>query len=114
MIHGTYDEYWQSRNIPKDLRDITHPVLIVASWFDAQDFRGPFRMYRSIEEKNPACNEEPGQRHAPGGSRAHPSFVTVRVISGGRHKGLSIIPLRTSSTPTRIRRSTGSYVSHHR
>ena len=28
-------------------------MLIVASWFDAQDFRGPFRMYRSIEEKNP-------------------------------------------------------------
>ena len=53
MTHGTYDEYWQSRNVPKDLHDITHPVLIVASWFDAQDFRGPFRMYRSIEEKNP-------------------------------------------------------------
>jgi len=53
MIHGTYDEYWQSRNVPKDLHNITHPVLIVASWFDAQDFRGPFRMYRSIEEKNP-------------------------------------------------------------
>ena len=53
MVHGTYDEYWQSRNVPKDLHGITHPVLIVASWFDAQDFRGPFRMYRSIEEKNP-------------------------------------------------------------
>jgi uncharacterized protein len=54
MTHGTYDEYWQSRNVPKDLNAITHPVLIVASWFDAQDFRGPFRMYRSIEAKNPA------------------------------------------------------------
>ena len=40
MTHGTYDEYWQSRNVPKDLDGITHPVLIVASWFDAQDFYG--------------------------------------------------------------------------
>lgn len=52
MTHGTYDEYWQSRNVPKDLERITHPVLIVASWFDAQDFYGPFRMHRAIEEKN--------------------------------------------------------------
>lgn len=52
MRHGTYDEYWQARNVPKDLVNITHPVLIVASWFDAQDFHGPFRMYRAIEEKN--------------------------------------------------------------
>ena len=29
-------------------------MLIVASWFDAQDFHGPFRMYRAMKEKNPA------------------------------------------------------------
>ena len=54
MAHGTYDEYWQARNVPKDLVDIKHPVLIVAAWFDAQDFYGPFRMYRAMKEKNPA------------------------------------------------------------
>ena len=53
MTHGTYDAYWQSRNVPKDLTGISHPVLIVGAWFDAQDFRGPWRMYRAIEEKNP-------------------------------------------------------------
>src|SRR5580765_681138 len=53
MTHGTYDDYWQSRNVPKDLDHVTHPVLIVASWFDAQDFYGPFRMYRAMKEKNP-------------------------------------------------------------
>ncbi len=52
MIHGTYDEYWQARNVPKDLYNIKFPVLIVAGWFDDQDFYGPFRMQRSIEEKN--------------------------------------------------------------
>jgi uncharacterized protein len=54
MAHGTYDEYWQARNVPKDLEHIDHPVLIVAAWFDAQDFYGPFRMYRAMKEKNPA------------------------------------------------------------
>ena len=53
MSHPTYDEYWQARNVPKDLDNVTHPVLIVASWFDAQDFHGPFRMYRAMKEKNP-------------------------------------------------------------
>jgi putative CocE/NonD family hydrolase len=53
VMHGTYDEYWQSRNVPKDLNHINHPVLIVAGWFDAQDFYGPFRMYRALVEKNP-------------------------------------------------------------
>jgi hypothetical protein len=28
------------------------PVLIVAGWFDDQDFYGPFRMFHAIEEKN--------------------------------------------------------------
>ena len=53
MTHGTYDEYWQSRNVPKDLKNINHPVLIVAGWFDAQDFYGPFRMYKTMLENNP-------------------------------------------------------------
>lgn len=53
MQHGTYDDYWRSRNVPKSLDHITHPVLIVAGWFDAEDFYGPFRMFRAIEEKNP-------------------------------------------------------------
>src|SRR5712664_308210 len=54
MAHSTYDEYWQARNVPKDLDHVTHPVLIVAAWFDAQDFYGPFRLYRAMKEKNPA------------------------------------------------------------
>jgi len=54
MTHPTYDEYWQARNVPKDLAGIAHPVLIVAAWFDAQDFYGPFRMYRALKEKSPA------------------------------------------------------------
>jgi putative CocE/NonD family hydrolase len=54
MTHGSYDAYWQAKNIPKDLNNITFPVLIVAGWFDDQDFYGPFRMFHAIEEKNKA------------------------------------------------------------
>ena len=53
MSHPTYDDYWQSRNVPKDLDRVAHPVLIVAAWFDAQDFYGPFRMYTALKDKNP-------------------------------------------------------------
>jgi uncharacterized protein len=53
MIHGTYDDYWQARSIPRHLKNISHPVLIVGAWFDAQDFYGPFQMYRAMQEYNP-------------------------------------------------------------
>jgi uncharacterized protein len=52
MQHGTYDEYWKSRNVPKDLGGVHHPVLIVAGWFDAEDFYGPFRMHRVLKQAN--------------------------------------------------------------
>jgi putative CocE/NonD family hydrolase len=53
MVHGTYDEYWQARNVPKDLHGIRHPVLLVGTWFDAQDFWGPFRMHAALVANNP-------------------------------------------------------------
>jgi putative CocE/NonD family hydrolase len=53
MTHGTYDEYWQARHVPKDLTNITFPVLVVAGWFDAEDHYGPFMMYRALKDKNP-------------------------------------------------------------
>jgi uncharacterized protein len=82
MSHPTYDEYWQARNVPKDLAGIKHPVLIVAAWFDAQDFYGPFRMYRALEEKNPANKTtlvvgpwlHGGWARGPGSSLGHIAF----------------------------------------
>jgi len=53
MQHGTYDEYWRARHVPKDLHNIRFPVLVVGGWFDAEDHYGPFMMYRALEEKNP-------------------------------------------------------------
>lgn len=51
--HGDYDEYWQKRNCLKYLNNIAQPTLIVAAWFDAEDFYGPMSAYCTIEKNNP-------------------------------------------------------------
>jgi uncharacterized protein len=84
MTHPTYDAYWQARNVPKDLGGIDHPVLIVAAWFDAQDFYGPFRMYRAMKEKNPANKTtlvvgpwlHGGWARGPGDTLGHINFAS--------------------------------------
>jgi len=53
MEHGTYDEYWQNQNALNYLKDIKHPILNVAGWFDAEDFYGPMSIYYTIEKENP-------------------------------------------------------------
>jgi len=53
MEHGDYDEYWKKQDVLQHLKNITHPILNVAGWFDAEDFYGPMSIYYTIEEKNP-------------------------------------------------------------
>ncbi len=53
MEHGDYDEYWKERNILKHLTNIHVPVLNIAGWFDAEDYRGPLEIYKTIENENP-------------------------------------------------------------
>ena len=53
MEHGDYDEYWNKQDVLQYLNDITHPILNVAGWFDAEDFYGPMSIYYTIEKKNP-------------------------------------------------------------
>ncbi len=53
MEHGDYDEYWRKRDVLQHLGHISQPVLNVAAWFDAEDFRGPLSIYDTIEKKNP-------------------------------------------------------------
>ena len=52
MEHGNYDAYWQEQNVLQYLNNITHPILNVAGWFDAEDFYGPMSIYYTIEKKN--------------------------------------------------------------
>ncbi len=54
--HETYDEYWQSKNVLKDLTNVGHSVLNVVGWFDAEDYYGPLKIYYTIEENNPGID----------------------------------------------------------
>ncbi|GJQ21161.1 MAG: glutaryl-7-ACA acylase [Bacteroidia bacterium] len=53
MKHGTYDEYWQSRNVPQHMNRVKPAVMTVAGWFDSEDPWGAANIYRSIESRNP-------------------------------------------------------------
>ncbi|MEW6702220.1 MAG: CocE/NonD family hydrolase [Bacteroidota bacterium] len=54
LKHGTYDEFWQSRNNLPHFKSVKPAVLIVGGWYDSEDLYGPLNIYKSIEEKNPA------------------------------------------------------------
>src|SRR5687767_627481 len=51
--HGTYDEFWQARNVLPHLKKVTPAVMVVGGWFDAEDLYGPLNIYRAIEKNNP-------------------------------------------------------------
>jgi uncharacterized protein len=53
MEHGTYDQFWQQRNIIPHLKNVKTAVLSVAGWFDAEDPYGPLKIYQSLERENP-------------------------------------------------------------
>jgi putative CocE/NonD family hydrolase len=40
MQHGTYDEYWQARDLRRHLKNIKPAVMTVGGWFDAEDLFG--------------------------------------------------------------------------
>ncbi len=52
MQHGDYDEYWKKQDVLQHLKNIKHPILNVAGWFDAEDFYGPMSIYYTVEKKN--------------------------------------------------------------
>jgi putative CocE/NonD family hydrolase len=51
--HPNYDEFWQSRAVPPDLKGIKHRVLVVGGWFDAEDLYGPFAVYKALKKQDP-------------------------------------------------------------
>jgi putative CocE/NonD family hydrolase len=53
--HGTYDEYWQARNVLPHLKKITPAVMVVGGWFDAEDLYGPLKTYEAIEKNTPGA-----------------------------------------------------------
>lgn len=53
MEHGTYDDYWKSRNMIPHLKNIKPTVMTVAGWFDSEDKYGAAHVYRQIEQSSP-------------------------------------------------------------
>jgi uncharacterized protein len=53
MRHGTYDEFWQSRNLRPHLKQIKPAVLTVGGWFDAENLFGAQQVFKSIEKAGP-------------------------------------------------------------
>jgi uncharacterized protein len=50
--HGTYDDFWQARNILPHLKNVAPAVMITGGWFDAEDLYGTLNIYQEIEKKN--------------------------------------------------------------
>ena len=54
MQHGTYDDYWKSRDVIRHLKNIKPAVMTVAGWFDSEDKYGAAHLYGQIERSNPS------------------------------------------------------------
>jgi uncharacterized protein len=55
MKHGTYDSFWQERNLRPHLKNIKPAVLNVGGWFDAEDLFGTLGVYHSVESSSPGA-----------------------------------------------------------
>jgi len=55
MQHGTYDDFWKSRNLRQHLKNIKPAVMTVGGWFDAENLFGALETYRSIETTSPGA-----------------------------------------------------------
>jgi putative CocE/NonD family hydrolase len=55
MKHGTYDEFWQARDLRPHLKNIQPAVMTVGGWFDAEDLFGALNTYQRIEANSPGA-----------------------------------------------------------
>jgi putative CocE/NonD family hydrolase len=55
MRHGSYDEFWQARDIRRHLRGIKPAVLTVGGWYDAENLFGALETYRNVEASSPGA-----------------------------------------------------------
>ncbi len=53
MRHGTYDEFWQTRDIRRHLNGIKPAVLTVGGWYDAENLFGALETYKKVEASSP-------------------------------------------------------------
>ncbi|MGA3129608.1 MAG: CocE/NonD family hydrolase [Terracidiphilus sp.] len=51
--HDTYDDYWQTRDLSRHMKNVKCAVLVVGGWYDAEDLEGPYRTFYAIHKFNP-------------------------------------------------------------
>ena len=56
MQHGTYDDYWKSRNELRHIENVRPAILMVSGWYDANDFYGTLHIYQTIAAHSPATS----------------------------------------------------------
>ena len=50
MKHGSYDEFWQSRNIRQHVKKIKPAVMTVGGWYDAENLFGAIETFKQVEK----------------------------------------------------------------
>jgi putative CocE/NonD family hydrolase len=54
MDHGTYDDFWQARNLRPHLKNVNAAVMTVGGWYDAEDLFGALATFRETGRNNPS------------------------------------------------------------
>ena len=55
LVHTTYDEYWQRRDLSRHMHGVKAAVMVVGGWFDAEDLSGPFKTFHAIDALSPGA-----------------------------------------------------------
>jgi uncharacterized protein len=55
MQHGTFDAFWQARNLRPHLKGIKPAVMTVGGWFDAENLFGALETYKNVEATSPGA-----------------------------------------------------------
>lgn len=56
MEHGTYDDFWKSRNNLPYLKNIKPAIMVVGGWFDTENAYGALQTYQAIEKNDSKAN----------------------------------------------------------
>ena len=53
MQHGTWDGFWEARDVLPRLKGIRPATMVVGGWFDSENLFGALNAYAAIERQNP-------------------------------------------------------------
>ena len=117
MKHGTYDDYWQARNLRPHLVDVKPAVLTVGGWFDAENLFGALEVYKNLKKNSPKTSNRLVMGpwvHGGWSGGVRPSSVWQatrpgRVVPRMRSSPSSIH--RSRSTPSRSTKSSSSCIT---